>query len=356
MKKNPKELFVLHLGVSGGSVEYTTQILKNLEGDKLIISSQKNDGDIKFLVYTKTTEFLLYTIFLLPLYLIRFLVLITQYSPKTLYLGYIHPWYLPFVIIAKLFKIKIVSTIHDGILAGKNSGSFFIRQIMTFSILNVIKYSDSLIFLTKYVQTETLKKIQFNIPYHIVEHGLIKPDNLLETPRTYRSPLQILFFGRVLESKGVNLLIEAFRALEEDIATSLTIVGKVYYDLPAINDQRIKIIDKFIEDDEISQFFNSSDVLVLPYLEASQSGVVTIGISSRIPIIATRIGGIQEQLSENECLFIEPNNISSIEVALRKLAQNPECYNHLSHALDKKAKAQSWSAIADKINNIIKST
>jgi len=119
------------------------------------------------------------------------------------------------------------------------------------------------------------------------------------------SAKRLLFFGFVKPYKGLDILLKAVAIAGEKLPDlTLTIVGdvygnkKVYYDL--INElgisDRIKTVFEFISEDQIEKYFSECDVCVLPYRSATQSGVAELAFAYEVPVIATRVGGIEEQV------------------------------------------------------------
>jgi glycosyltransferase involved in cell wall biosynthesis len=106
----------------------------------------------------------------------------------------------------------------------------------------------------------------------------------------------ILFFGLIRPYKGLELLIEAVR----DLDVKLLVVGEVWEDDTIIekltNNPKIEFIRGYVDDIRIPAYFNRADVLVLPYLRASSSGVAHIGMSFGLPIVYTDVGGLRESM------------------------------------------------------------
>lgn len=129
-------------------------------------------------------------------------------------------------------------------------------------------------------------------------------------------PNVILFFGLVRPYKGVKYLVKAFESLPPWLIqeSRLLIVGEAWEDqeLGQIIEQspiksHISLIDRYVGDSEIPLYFSAADALVMPYIRASQSGVAHIGMGFGIPIIATRVGGLEESLGKYEgTYFINP--------------------------------------------------
>ncbi|WP_174589773.1 glycosyltransferase [Methanocella conradii] len=149
----------------------------------------------------------------------------------------------------------------------------------------------------------------------------------------------ILSFGLIRPYKGVPNLIKAFGDLPHEMAekSRLLIAGEVWEDreavTKAINDcrykDRITLVNSYIPDSLIPVYFNASDVVVLPYLRASQSGVAHIAMSFGKPIVVSRVGGLEESMAGYEgTYFIPPGDISAIRDAIIKLyVDRPPAFN-----------------------------
>ena len=139
----------------------------------------------------------------------------------------------------------------------------------------------------------------------------------------------ILFFGLLRPYKGVTYLIQAFESLPDTLRenTSLVIAGEPWEDKEALElarlspySSQIKLYPEYISDEEVPIFFSSADVLVLPYIRASQSGVAHIAISYGMPIVASKVGGLVESLSKySGSVFVPATDIDALSHALSSL-------------------------------------
>jgi D-inositol-3-phosphate glycosyltransferase len=128
----------------------------------------------------------------------------------------------------------------------------------------------------------------------------------------------ILFFGRVRPYKGIEYLLDAFRLLLADkrakyrlIVAGEPIKGCEEY-LREIQgsvgqnfDQgRVMWRTQFIPDDEVEVYLKAADVLVLPYKEIFQSGVMFLAYAFGLPVVATDVGSFREEIIEGSTGFL----------------------------------------------------
>jgi len=111
----------------------------------------------------------------------------------------------------------------------------------------------------------------------------------------------VLFFGLVRDYKGVKYLIEGFK--KADLANScLFVQGEQWDKLPDPEHPHIHFLERYADDRWVEVMFSYADVVVLPYLRASSSGVAHIAMHYGLPIIATNTGGLAD-LSDYEGMF-----------------------------------------------------
>lgn len=118
------------------------------------------------------------------------------------------------------------------------------------------------------------------------------------------SKINLLFFGNVNESKGIDILFEALNSLfiDEKNKINLVVAGKDFDG--SINrvklDERIQNVKilRFITDDELKYLYSRCDYVLLPYRKTSQSGIIEMSLNFRKPIIASNIPYFEKTLSE----------------------------------------------------------
>ena len=172
------------------------------------------------------------------------------------------------------------------------------------------------------------------IPHGIYDHYEKLDKSFAKRKLKIEEDFVILFFGLLRPYKGVKYLIKAFEGLPKDIVRNsrLLIVGEMWEDRESIEmairsryANKITFINKYVPDDEVSLYFSSVDVVVLPYLRASQSGVAHIAMAFGLPIIATPVGGLKESLSKYKgTIFVNPGDVKGLSEAIIKVYKDKD--------------------------------
>ncbi len=135
----------------------------------------------------------------------------------------------------------------------------------------------------------------------------------------------LLFFGLIRSYKGLPRLLEAMPLVLQQVNCTLLVVGEFYEGkdrcLSLISDlglaSHVRVIDRFVPDDEVSLYFSAADLVVLPYESATQSAIVPIAYAFERPVVATRVGGLPEAVRDGETgLLVEPRNPAALAAAI----------------------------------------
>lgn len=142
----------------------------------------------------------------------------------------------------------------------------------------------------------------------------------------------VLFFGTVRPYKGLEHLIEAFDHLPRDTDRrwQLLVVGERWegWDLPfdliaaSPNAADIEVVDRYVTDEEVPSFFARADVVALPYLVSSASGPLALTMNLGLPVVVTRVGGLEEAAERyGGAVFCEPNDPLGLALSLEEAAK-----------------------------------
>lgn len=178
---------------------------------------------------------------------------------------------------------------------------------------------------------------------HVIPHGLydqyeIIDKNIARGEFSIKDGFIILSFGLIRRYKGIPYLIKAFEQLPEAILQNsrLLIVGEVWEGRKELHDQinlspfkhKITLIDRYVSDSEIPLYLSAADVIVLPYLRASQSGIAHIAMSFGKPVIVSEVGGLKESMkSYGGAFFVPAGDSDAIKKELIKQFGSQKIYN-----------------------------
>lgn len=115
-----------------------------------------------------------------------------------------------------------------------------------------------------------------------------------------------LFFGYVRHYKGLDTLLSAWKRVREQRPGATLVVAGEFYEKPeayealALDAGGVRLLNRYIADDEVEALFRATDVTVLPYRSGTQSGVTHVAYALGSPVIATNVGGITENVRDGE--------------------------------------------------------
>lgn len=233
-----------------------------------------------------------------------------------------------------------------------------------------------------FVHTEEMKREmrqQFGVPASritVIPYGINNavPDTAL-TGVEARKKLGItqeektvLFFGAIAPYKGLHLLVPAFlRLAAENAGCRLIIAGKVKGGcekyLQSVrnlidDDQKGRILlkIKYIPDEEIEMYFKAADVLALPYTEIFQSGILFLGYSFGLPVVAADVGSFREDVVEGRTGFLcRPDDAADLARNLARYFAS-DLYRELparrQEIRSQAAARHSWNAVAEMTRDV----
>jgi glycosyltransferase involved in cell wall biosynthesis len=195
---------------------------------------------------------------------------------------------------------------------------------------------------------------------HVVPHGVFCPPETAAQPP--REPTG-LFFGRILPYKGLEVLLQAAPLIRERVpGFRLVIAGegdvRPYQDLldHEIKGGACQLHNRYIPDQEMGDLLAGSSVVLLPYLEATQSGVVPLAYGAGRPVIATSVGAIPEVVRHGETgLLVPPRDPVALAEAAAELLCNPALARKIGTAgYEYASQNLSWPAVAAQTANVYK--
>ncbi len=230
-------------------------------------------------------------------------------------------------------KAKVVITVHDVIP--------FDNRFLEMKALNAIyKRADRLLLHTKEAADEFRKYYSATTPISIITKGFCyKPDYKRIEKETARKKLGIpndvivfLYYGTIRPSKGLDTLMSAISQAQDINSRIFLLAAGAFHRVD--EDKYRKLADEVVKKGAKVDFgfvpynmekiyFSSADVLVLPYREGTQSGVVQVGLMYELPIIASDIYAMDDVAVEGvNALRFHAGNVKDLKQLILKMADD----------------------------------
>jgi glycosyltransferase involved in cell wall biosynthesis len=244
-----------------------------------------------------------------------------------------------------LRRLPLVTTIHDVRVHPGDGNSQRVPRIF---VSTLVKRSTAIIVHGETLRSDAAAELPIDSTRILVfphpplvrystlanQAGFFKPDDNL---------FRILFFGRIHEYKGLRYLIEAAPAIRQKLPNArFVIAGKgdnfSDYEKMIADPSCFELHNYFVTEKDAARMFTDADLLVLPYIEASQSGVLLIALTFALPVIATDVGEMGRIVRSNQMgSVIPPRDQSALASAIIEAASNEKymdaCRNNMRHMM-----------------------
>ena len=164
----------------------------------------------------------------------------------------------------------------------------------------------------------------------------------------------LLFFGYIRQYKGLMNIIEALPIIRKQASNAHLLVVGEFYDNPQPYldtikrlglDNNITIINEYVANEAVHLYFTAANLAVLPYNEATQSGILSIAYGFSKPVVITDVGGLAELVDDGKTGFIvPPHNIPKLADSVIKYF-NENCEQNFSHNIEAKRQENSFNNI-----------
>jgi glycosyltransferase involved in cell wall biosynthesis len=157
----------------------------------------------------------------------------------------------------------------------------------------------------------------------------------------------VLFFGLLRPYKGLDVLLEAWREVQD---AELWIAGMPRMDIAGLRaaaPPSVRWVPRFVADDELGAYFRRADLVVLPYREIDQSGVLFTALAFGAPLLVSAVGGFPELAEQGAAALVPPGDAAALARELRRLLADRPARERLAAAARAAAAGRySWDAIA----------
>jgi glycosyltransferase involved in cell wall biosynthesis len=142
----------------------------------------------------------------------------------------------------------------------------------------------------------------------------------------------VLLAGLLRPYKGLDVLLEAWRGIEE---AELWVVGRPRMDLAPLRRAAppgVRFLPRFVSDAELAALLRRADLVVLPYREIDQSGVLFAALAIGAPLLLSAVGGFPEVAATGAARLVPPGDPAALHAALRELLADPAARARLAAA------------------------
>jgi glycosyltransferase involved in cell wall biosynthesis len=200
---------------------------------------------------------------------------------------------------------------------------------------------------------------------HVIPHGAFRhlttlaPAELAPAFANTKRPV-VLFFGLLRPYKGVDVLLDAWRRMGATASPAeLWIVGLPKMDVRELRAKApsgVRFVDRFVSDPEAASYFERADVVVLPYREIDQSGVLFTALAFGRPMVLSDVGGFSEIARAGAAEVVPPGDPEALAGALGTLLNDHGRRRQLAaRAAQLAAGPYSWDAVAEAHRRVYRS-
>ncbi len=214
-----------------------------------------------------------------------------------------------------------------------------------------------------------LDHLNVSCPRAFAPHPIYDIFGEAANPTQARSKLQIdqdapviLFFGFVRRYKGLQILLDSMREVRGRLPDiCLIVAGEFYEDEAFYRDKiaslkltgQVRLINEYIPKEEVADYFAAANVVVQPYLSATQSGVAQVAYQFDTPVITTDVGGLAEVvLHEKSGLIVPPNDPSALAGAILRYFEEG-MQDDLVQGVQRHKQSLGWDRLLDAVESII---
>jgi glycosyltransferase involved in cell wall biosynthesis len=354
-------ILLIQLIGKGGAQLYTAQLYQAISktentvflvlGDYLFEKKQYSENCSRILPFHTSPNFLIMFLVLInPKTYFDLIRLVNTVKPDIIHIVFEDP----VSAVLSFFlsrKYPVIVTEHDPKMhAGEK---LLIRILWSFSRIITRNIAKAIIVHGKFLKTILHEQgVPLNKIY-TVPHGDFSYFTKWSDP-TIHEEVTLLYFGLINEYKGIEyLILAAPKIIARFPNVKIIIAGQgdfSSYQKLIKTPENFEIYNYYIPDDQVAHLFERAAVIVLPYTDASQSGVIPLAYSFKKPVIATNVGSLPEVIDDRKTGFLIPAHNSEIlaEYAITLLSDSSLRKEMGENAYKKMGCDLSWDKISRK--------
>ncbi|MCJ7483456.1 MAG: glycosyltransferase family 4 protein [Thermodesulfovibrionales bacterium] len=173
---------------------------------------------------------------------------------------------------------------------------------------------------------------------HIIYYGPLEVYRMWRHKGISENPHTILFFGRLSPYKGVEYLLEAIPLIKMKVPGLRVIIagsGEMKFaGIDIVNDESVLLIQKRLDNNDLAGLIQKASLVVCPYTDATQSGVIMTAYAFNKPVVATAVGGIPEVVRDGETgMLVPPRDPQALAEAIIELLNDESKRSRMAEAI-----------------------
>ncbi|MCR5776840.1 MAG: glycosyltransferase [Lachnospiraceae bacterium] len=276
---------------------------------------------------------------------------INALKPDLVIVEWWHPYFAPcYIMLTRLIRAKVMFTCHNVFPHER----FPLDRLLTKMTL---KRGDYFVLHSEKEAAELCTIVE-KAKYAVNMHPTYSAFNFHTEKAVESDKKTLLFFGFVRPYKGLKYILEALKELDD---VYLKVVGDFGGSRPEYDElidklgigERVEIHDGYTPDREVEKYFVSCDAVVLPYTDATQSGIAQIAFGFEKPVIATRVGGLPEVvIDEKTGVLCRSEDARDLSRAVRHFYELKNSGVDFEANIRVEARRFSWEHMVDTISDL----
>jgi len=257
-------------------------------------------------------------------------------------------------LIRRLVDVPIVLTVHEpDPYLPTLFRRLFLNPLQTYNLKALVSTTDAYIVHCDELKTRLAPHVSDTMDVVSIPHGDFSYYFTQWADKEISTRKDILFFGRAAPGKGIPTLIEAGREiLDTKPDATLTIAGSGYDSdrFGELSSERFTVIDRRLPEEDAAELFQRAAIVVMPYHDATASGIPSIAGGFETPVVATNVGCLPSLVGdERGGLIVDPEDPDALRDALVQLLADETIRHELGETLGEMHRSEfSWEYVAER--------
>ncbi|MDC1371419.1 glycosyltransferase family 4 protein [Flavobacteriaceae bacterium] len=298
-----------------------------------IYKDSYHNSDIIFLsdLYPQTSQWVLFLFFFKFKKIIHFKLKELSTNYKVLHICDNPVYTSKILLLIHKLKLKTIITLHD---PNAHLELSVIKKLKNLVLINRQNKSLKLISLSKFLKLHIHKP--FKIKY--VNKPIISPHPIYinnSINKINNTSLTIGFFGRIEYYKGIDIFIKLMKKLDKYVKkdeVSFIIAGPGNLkNMPNLKNIKFEVYNFYLESSKFNYLLSKTDLILLPYRQASQSGILMKAISYNIPVISSNLTELSAYIDDGKTgIILDVEDMNSWVVKIKELIKNKDLLYKMS--------------------------